>query len=109
MTTVAHPGSACCDPGQDLAAWIAERRAHTAHLWGQSLLLRQQARQLDREALQALTAGEHRRHADLAAQVRHLSGLANAVAQSAHVIGGDVDRIEAAHAHRLPTTTTQED
>lgn len=103
-TTVPHPGSACCDPTQDLAGWLAAERARIARNWRWTTVLHQRGRRLRDAATRAITAGDHRRGVLLDGASRGAHGLANAYAQDALIRSGDADRIEAAHQYRLTGT-----
>lgn len=98
---VEHPGWACCDPGQDLAGWIARERARleTARRWVR--VLHQRGRRLDALAVAAYLAGDHAAGQHLDARCREAHGRANAVAQRALMTEGHLDRVEAAHPHRM--------
>ncbi|MFI6228589.1 hypothetical protein ACIBCR_14910 [Micromonospora echinospora] len=99
--TVPHPGSACCDPTQDLAGWIQAQRARSERDWRWVTVLHQRGRRLRAIAGRAWTRSDHEtgRLYDKASAYCHLR--ANCIAQEALIRTGDVDRIEQAHQYRL--------
>jgi hypothetical protein len=101
---VPHPGSACCDPTQDLAGWIATQRARIARDRRWARAWRTRGDRLRREGTRAWAASAHTTGRDLDAASVTAHGTANAWAQRALMRAGDVDRIETAHAYRLETT-----
>jgi hypothetical protein len=100
-TKVPHPGSACCDPNQDLAGWIAAQRARSERDWRWVKVLHQRGKRLRDTATRALTAGDCRTGQRLDAASVNAYSHGNAIAQSALMRDGNVDRIEAAHQYRL--------
>jgi hypothetical protein len=100
--TPPHPGMACCDPTQDLAAWIRTHRAHVAiqHRWGRAC--RTKAERFRRLATRALTAGDTARYAHLDDGARALAWIANEWHERANLLADRVDGIAAAHTWRLP-------
>lgn len=102
---VQHPGSACCDPTQDLAGWIARQRARMERDGRWVQVLHQRGQRLRAEATKAYVAGDvdTGQALDLTSVTAH--GQANAIAQRMLILAGHVDRVEAAHRDRLQTPT----
>lgn len=101
---VPHPGSACCDPTQDLAGWIAAQRSRSERDWRWVRVLHQRGKRLRDTATRALVAGDHRAGQRIDAASISAYGHGNAIAQRALIRDGDVDRIEQAHQYRLNPT-----
>lgn len=98
---VPHPGSACCDPTQDLAGWLDAQRKRATIYWRWSRMWRQRAGRINREARRALVSGDRARFQQLDAAARATYGMANVNAQHALLIDGEVERIAEAHTWRL--------
>lgn len=100
-TKVPHPGSACCDPNQDLAGWVAQEtiRLDRADRWAR--VLSQKGQRLRRAATMALAQCRHARSADLDAESMVLCSTAMAIWQSNLARRGDLDRVVEAHEFRL--------
>lgn len=98
---VQHPGWGCCDPAQDLAGWIARQRARVERDGRWVHVLHQRGRRLRTAGTKAYIAGHVAagQALDLASVAAH--GRANAIAQRSLILAGHVDRVEAAHQHRL--------
>lgn len=103
-TATQHPGSACCDPAQDLAGWIARQRARIAidHRWARVLSMR--GRRLRRASIAAQVRGDRDRSERSDREALMCSGRAMAIYQSTLISEGQVDRVEEAHRWRLDGT-----
>lgn len=102
-----HPGSACCDPTQDLAGWIAEqtRQLDVADRWAR--VYSKRGRRLRREATKALTRGNATLSRELDDQSYLYCRAAWSIHTPASVRRGDVERITAAHRERLEAEATR--
>lgn len=98
---VPHPGSACCDPTQDLAGWITAQRARSERDWRWVRVLHQRGDRLRKAATRALIRDDLPSGQRLDAASINAHGRANAYAQRALVRDGHLDRVEQAHQHRL--------
>ncbi|MFI2663230.1 hypothetical protein [Micromonospora carbonacea] len=105
-TSVPHPGSACCDPNQDLAGWIQLQRARIERDRRWIRVLHQRGRRLRKAATRALTNSDTNTSRALDGASVDAHGLANALAQDMLIREGEVERIEAAHQYRLQATNT---
>lgn len=96
-----HPGSACCDPAQDLAGWITEqtRQLNIMDRWARVCSKRGQ--RLRREATKALARGNPALSEELDSQSYLYCRAAWSIHTPAAVRRGDVERITAAHRERL--------
>ncbi|WP_229398111.1 hypothetical protein [Micromonospora okii] len=104
---VPHPGSACCDPAQDLAGWITRETARldVADRWARVLSRRGQ--RLRRAGTSALSRGDRERAAQLDAEALSCSGRAMAIWQTSQMHRGHVERVAEAHAWRLSPAPTE--
>lgn len=106
MTTkarVSHPGWACCDLEQDLAAWIARQRALCNARRAQARPYRRTGERAKRLAVAKCVAGRYdwRSQMRLTQLEQRFHGIANSIMQSVLIAEGHVDRVEAAHNWRL--------
>jgi hypothetical protein len=102
-TRVPHPGWACCDLEQDLAAWIARQRALCDAKRAQARPYRRAGERAKRLAIAKDVADRYdwRSQMRLTQLEQHFHGIANGIMQSVLITEGHVERVEAAHAWRL--------
>lgn len=102
---IPHPGWACCDPEQDLAAWVVRQREILAKMRRSAAEARSRGEEADQAALagavKALGDEGYRHQHQLEQARQRYHGEANAIMQSVLIHEGHLERVVAAHPWRF--------